>query len=103
MTVPCMKGVKQNKKYYSHHRHICGSHTVLMYPSRSAGGQKDGGTEVERGMGCRQKAQIWRGITETMQRTSPKNAGIVISGKGSGKTVAKRNVITFSQKKSQHQ
>ena len=101
---PVWKGVKQNERDSCRCRHICGGHAVLMYPGRGAGGQMDGGNETERGTGCRQEGQTagtGRGITGDMQQISRVTVSTVISGKGSGKDAARRNVITFSRKRCQ--
>ena len=64
----------------------------------------DGGNETERGTGCRQEGQTagtGRGITGNMRRTGRVTVSTAISGKGSGKDAARRNVITFSRKRCQ--
>lgn len=103
---PIWKGVKQNERNHRHYSYICGGYAVLVHPGRSAGGQADGGNETERGMGCRQDGQTagtGRGIAGIMQRTSRQTVCTVISGKGSGKSAARRNVIISCQKETRYQ
>ena len=102
---PIWKGVKQNERNHRRCRYIYGGYAVLMYPGRGAGGQAYGRNGTERGMRCRQERQTagtGRGIAGIMQRTSRVTVSTVISGKGSGKDAARRNVITFSRKENRH-
>ncbi len=99
-----MEGVKQNERDCCRCRCTCGGYSVLLYPGRGAGGQMDGGNAKERENGCRLGGQITRILCMLwtgggMRLINQRSAGIAISGRKSGRSAARKNVITFSRKK----